>query len=1582
MIHRCPWCRQLFFNDNEGFKEHTELHASIDLLNGNSVCCPLCRGVELTTFHAWEKHMQQHESTVIELSDSSLSLAKFDESCDLNVNETRGTHSALNDHIPSSPVAGPSHETPYQTGHGSDETDDSALPYSFTQIREKTFKNGVKDRHFRVKFYPEESLEGQKLSKMHNGLLNMFNDVISEATNNLQGSDLCRVVVNHPSLTNSVFIPLKKIDDMTGEDVLQQFENVLNSHQDLEMTDGFSVDVGTMELPKGGKFLPIHCLTGPEDAVRNKRSIIQIKNTDNNCLARSVGVAFAAANVVSLAEWRELTKHDCGLSIEQQVLKYKKCPQWFKKTIVQQSKRQNDFAALLCREAGLAVNKFLTICDISRFEELLNVDILVVSSRLGNKFMRVPSDENSIKQRLYLYLVELDKSFHFHVITNISRYFGKKFCSNCLLPYQKLHKCKNSCFVCKRKDNCTSTNCEMSCRSCHMTCKSMSCFESHKSSENKKQSECEHWWKCTVCKKIIDKNKQNAEEHVCNTYQCRSCKKMVESNTHNCYIRSVNSKETLPRYIFFDFETTQVDKITECHQGYVSNKTPHCAKCKELGSDCAQCSLCKNCVQSDCGKFTHEPNLVVASTACEVCINDNSVASQSKCDFCGTRCARCNKFNKKEQCYEKPLCNTCGYLEVVFKGEDTKRDFGKWLFSRTHKDFTAIAHNAKGFDSYFILQYLIDNSIRPEIIYSGSKIMYIHVQRGLNIRIVDSLNFLPMKLAKLPDAFGLEALKKGFFPHLFSSNHHFSYTGKYPSPEFYCPDYMSSDERAEFLVWYKDKIDRGEQFDLQKEIVEYCQSDVHILRNACLRFREIILSITGTQEVHFDEEDGALDTKCKGGIDPFQLITIASLCMRIFKSKFLPENWEIKVTNNNEISDWLPACLVDDKFTVDLNGTSMTSEQLQENGYLIEDKKFVCSPIAQVPSYGYSSRDTFSMASIQWLEWYMEDKKSKGNPIHIRHALNGGEVKISGTNYRVDGYAEIVSETNEQSKKRVIALDYYGCFWHGCPVCFTTQRHQIKLPRTGQSLEELWTLTKKREQCIKALGIEHITIWEHQFHELLRSNETANTFVKSLDLQERLNPRDAFYGGRVNATQLYYKANTGEKINYLDVCSLYPSVNKYAIYPIKEPTIVTSDFGNIEQYFGIAKIKILPPRNLYHPVLPVRMNGKLVFPLCRTCGSKQIQDPCKCSDEDRCLIGTWCTPEIMKSIEHGYTILKIFEIYHWNETSQFNRETGESGLFAGYIDMFLKLKQEASGWPDSVASEKDKAQYLSDYKEREGIVLDKENIKKNPALGSIAKLLLNSFWGKFGENMRKNKTSFFHESEADKFFQCISNPSKTVKDFYIISDDMIQLTWEDTKNLIPEDYKTNIFIAAFTTCWARLKLFSLLEMLDRRVLYFDTDSVIFVSRVGDKDPETGSFLGELTNELKKPGDFITEFVSGGPKNYAFKTLLGEQVCKVKGFSFNYKNSKLINFSSMLQLVSNPREKIVNSVKKLKLKKRKRKDRQSENEVNKVVVTNERKITRQKLKRKLYNRVEQKEYRIVYDKRVLQKDSFDTLPYGY
>jgi hypothetical protein len=63
----------------------------------------------------------------------------------------------------------------------------------------------------------------------------------------------------------------------------------------------------------------------------------------------------------------------------------------------------------------------------------------------------------------------------------------------------------------------------------------------------------------------------------------------------------------------------------------------------------------------------------------------------------------------------------------------------------------------KGYDGYFLLEYLIDQSMRPDkIIYNGSKIMYMEVGKNLHITVLDSLNFLPMKLSALPAAFGFD----------------------------------------------------------------------------------------------------------------------------------------------------------------------------------------------------------------------------------------------------------------------------------------------------------------------------------------------------------------------------------------------------------------------------------------------------------------------------------------------------------------------------------------------------------------------------------------------------------------------------------------------------------------------------------------------------------------------------------------------------------------------------------------------------------------------------------------------------------
>ena len=157
------------------------------------------------------------------------------------------------------------------------------------------------------------------------------------------------------------------------------------------------------------------------------------------------------------------------------------------------------------------------------------------------------------------------------------------------------------------------------------------------------------------------------------------------------------------------------------------------------------------------------------------------------------------------------------------------------------------------------------------------------------------------------------------------------------------------------------------------------------------------------------------------------------------------------------------------------------------------------------------------------------------------------------------------------------------------------------------------------------------------------------------------------------------------------------------------PEIITSDFKDLNQYFGIAKVKILPPKGLYHPVLPYRSNGKLKFPLCKSCAENENQSPCRCSDEDRALTGTWCTPELQTAMRLGYRILKIYEVYHWEQTTQYDPGTREGGLFANYINTFLKYKQEASRSPDWVQTHEDTRKYIEEYFQKEGVELEKEN---------------------------------------------------------------------------------------------------------------------------------------------------------------------------------------------------------------------------------------------------------------------------------
>jgi hypothetical protein len=182
---------------------------------------------------------------------------------------------------------------------------------------------------------------------------------------------------------------------------------------------------------------------------------------------------------------------------------------------------------------------------------------------------------------------------------------------------------------------------------------------------------------------------------------------------------------------------------------------------------------------------------------------------------------------------------------------------------------------------------------------------------------------------------------------------------------------------------------------------------------------------------------------------------------------------------------------------------------------------------------------------------------------------------------------------------------------------------------------------------------------------------------------------------------------------------------------------------------------------------------------------------------------------------------------------------------------------------------------------------------------------------------------------------------------------MLQIDYKYKDCYVGNDFKTNIFIAAFATANARLN--EMLDILGESVEYIMIQIALSLYTYIDNSKntvKTGCLLGDWTDELGKD-IWIVDWVSTGPKSYCYKTNTGEVVCKIKGFTLNYETYEKINSDfkkSPAQLVqSQRRTKTVKSIHN--------------------VPTQYHRITRDTKTKELLNKIETKEFGFVYDKRV-------------
>ncbi|MGB5440078.1 MAG: DNA polymerase, partial [Gammaproteobacteria bacterium] len=786
--------------------------------------------------------------------------------------------------------------------------------------------------------------------------------------------------------------------------------------------------------------------------------------------------------------------------------------------------------------------------------------------------------------------------------------------------------------------------------------------------------------------------------------------------------------------------------------------------------------------------YLHEPNLCIAYKFCDGC--QDAVLNQKN-------------FSS---------CTRCGPNRWTFEGSSTISDFGEWLYSDnmgTKKNpVIAIAHNARGFDAQFLINYLAEKGYRPEIVTKGQGIMQM---KAASVTIKDSLNFLPSSLAALPKTFGFQA-KKGYFPHFFNHEANENYEGPLPDHQHYGTSTMMISDREKFFSWYTPLQKSGYVFNLKKERWIYCENDVFICAKSIMEFWALVIQ--------------------KTQVDPIlRAMTIASTTSIVYRQNFLPEK-----------------------------------------------------TIGLIPPGGYKITDSQSEVALIWLKYISESEN-----VRIQHARNGGEkiITIGHRKISVDGYAE------KNGKK--IVYKFHGCRFHGCPRCFPNR--QLCIRNDPKTMEERYKATVQKSKLLKEAGYEVIELWKCHLEDMRKRNPSLDLFFSCAKIREPMDPRSAFFGGRTNATKLLHEFKNGEKGHYVDVCSLYPTTLMYDEFPVGHPKIITENFQRITKrdkpYKGLIFCSIIPPSGLLHPVLPHRSLGKTTFPLCRTCVETHQKVPCKHGSGDRELTGTWTHVELNKAVDLGYRVTQIHGVYHYEDWMKYDGKDPKSGLFAEYILVFLKLKQEKTGWPSWVKTEADQETYICNYEERMGIKLDPAEIEKNAGLRAVAKLFLNSFWGKFGQRENLLQQKYVTPQE---FFKLFHDPTVDLKSWEMIGgqdedDESATMLVRYTKK---EDFikplsNTNVVIAAFVTAHARIRLYSYLEELQDRVLYFDTDSVFYTSKPGEKNLPTGDYLGDLTDELAEYGDgsYVTEFISAGPKNYSYKVFSTRdkkihQAIKVKG----------------------------------------------------------------------------------------------------
>ena len=1052
------------------------------------------------------------------------------------------------------------------------------------------------------------------------------------------------------------------------------------------------------------------------------------------------------------------------------------------------------------------------------------------------------------------------KDDHYEIIMNTD---NKRYCAPCGVFINDQHTCKRRCLLCQNKD-CDVTipddavN-DWKCQ-CGRRLRNQQCYAIH-------VRECARL--CPEC------YRKKTARHDCLSWRCYTCQKKATAG-HQCYIRETAvCNEGQAWFAFYDLETALVPetvdgKVVHVHVPVMACVTFRCCMCLDDLEDLNSMG------QHDyrCLREWHTSNEVPETMAEEAMSDEEEVYEGMPLGQPLTGLSRTEREKAHARNRERYLdlkANVRCYTSHTFTGKGCVSDLFECLSAwaskrRKHKNIV-VAHNGGNFDHHFLFREMIDRNIKPKLIMKGNSFVSITTSKP-RLRLIDSIRFIPLALAQWQKALGLQVqYSKSYWPHKLTTVE-LPFLDHFPTKSDYDYEQMSAKEKAEFDEWY-DAQDKANGFDMRTLMQGYCMTDVLILAEGMMVFSREWMASRPVRSV-------------AAHLPMYNKLTLPGAVMEFFKNHYLG-----------------------------LRRLSL--------------------PIT--PVHGYNRRLKASVIGTVWLN---EREATDGQIEREQHI---------GTDFVFDGisYEDVFNEQTRRSERKIKCVyDFFGCLFHACECPEGSRKNQEQIEQRPPNAEGVSASVSRwlSPECLRAnvvrrklfcdrMKLKYVAMKECTYKEdwSNRSPEARAKFREEYNRVKRelqvpkVKHQKAMLGGRVEVFQLHCKCEPDEVIKALDVSGLYPWILMSCAFCTDHPERLTSDeerifrsgthdeqrellraqvSGDVNTINYFLRVFVVAPRNLRVPLLPAKINGRLMFANCRSCAEELVsraQDAhiCEHTLRQRAFECHVHTHSLMLALDLGYRIVEYIDG---------ERYTLTPNVFTEFIASCMKGKKIA---------------------EKDG----------NMGLRLCEKLKANSFWGYLAKRSDLPETVI---CDRKQLLKVLCDNSRRIVSAISLGT-VAKLELKTKKKFRKTQGNTSLINASMVTSYARCHLYKYLHLVPADdLLYCDTDSVFYKMKRDAADPLKPFMIGEfnplppddptseyyddianlaggledvLKQEYKGEDCEIREFVAAGPKEYGYKVFLKEAeenaepahvVCKCKGLTLKGKAFEEFNFQYLMDLV--------------------------------------------------------------------------------